>query len=154
MPHKSTVLIVGATGFIGGLVTKKFSESQDFEVVALVRSLASDAAENLKPLCKTIEKQWDPDHVTKDEIERLIVKHNVKVVINTSVYTPKQDTVQKQVELEKETLEAVLHGAQSVSPNIFVITTSGNSTLITAHEKVVTGDPKPVDVERPPYMKW
>ncbi|MEQ9667739.1 hypothetical protein [Coleofasciculus sp. G2-EDA-02] len=47
-----TILILGATGYVGGALCQKFCQTQDFQVVALVRP--SSNSKTIEPFCKEI----------------------------------------------------------------------------------------------------
>ncbi|MHC5934003.1 hypothetical protein [Nostoc sp.] len=46
------ILLMGATGYIGGALCRKLSQTQDFAVLALVRP--SRDIQAIKPFCKEI----------------------------------------------------------------------------------------------------
>ncbi|WP_375480349.1 hypothetical protein [uncultured Nostoc sp.] len=65
---------------------------------------------------------------------------------------PPESTKEAQFAKDRIALKAVLHGAKAISPDIHVITTSGNFSLITADGGRITETPPPKDYTRPEYL--
>ncbi|MFN6496148.1 MAG: NAD-dependent epimerase/dehydratase family protein [Nostoc sp. DedQUE01] len=145
------ILILGATGYIGGALCRKFSQTQDFAVFALVRP--SSDVETIKPFCQEIIRFQDTSFSSND-VAQAIRKHDITTVINVAWYMPPEPTKEAQFAKDRIALEAALHGAKAVSPDIHVITTSGNFSLITADGGQITEIPPPKGYTRPAYLAF
>ncbi|AVH70638.1 NAD-dependent epimerase/dehydratase family protein [Nostoc sp. 'Lobaria pulmonaria (5183) cyanobiont'] len=143
------VLIIGATGYIGGALCRKFSQTQDFAVLALVRS--SSDIEGIKPFCKEIIRSQEVE-ISSNDVAQAIRNHDITTVINVAWHMPPESTKEAQFAKDRIALEAALHGAKAVSPDIHVITTSGNFSLITANGGQITEIPPPKGYTRPEYL--
>ncbi|WP_414570234.1 NAD-dependent epimerase/dehydratase family protein [Nostoc sp. CCY 9925] len=143
------ILILGATGYIGGALCRKFSQTPDFAVFALVRP--SSNVETIKPFCKEIIRSQEVNFSSNDVTEA-IRKHEITTVINVAWNMPPEPTQEAQFAKDRIALEAALHGAKAVSPDIHVITTSGNFSLITADGGRITETPPPRGYTRPKYL--
>lgn len=145
------ILIIGATGYIGGALCRKFSQTQDFAVLALVRP--SSDIERIKLFCKEIIRSQEVE-ISSDDVTRAIRKHDITTVINVAWHMPPESTKEAQFALDRIALEAALHGASAVSSDIHVITTSGNFSLITANGGRITETATPFDYTRPEYLAF
>ncbi|WP_341527611.1 NAD-dependent epimerase/dehydratase family protein [Nostoc sp. UHCC 0302] len=143
------VLIVGATGYIGGALCRKFSQTQDFAVLALVRP--SSNIEAIKPFCKEIIRSKESEFSSND-VEEAIRKHDIKTIINVAWHMPPESSKEAQFEKDRKALEASLHGASAVSLDIHVIATSGNFSLITADGGRITETPPQKGFVQPEYL--
>ncbi|WP_375495909.1 NAD-dependent epimerase/dehydratase family protein [uncultured Nostoc sp.] len=143
------ILIIGATGYIGGALCRKFSQTQDFAVLALVRP--SSDIEGIKTFCKEIICSQEVE-ISSNDVAQAIRKHDITTVINVAWHMPLESTKEAQFAFDRIPLEAVLHGASAVSPDIHVITTSGNFSLITANGGRITEIPPPKGYTRPEYL--
>jgi nucleoside-diphosphate-sugar epimerase len=143
------ILIVGATGYIGGALCRQFSLTQDFAVLALVRP--SSNTEAIKPFCKKIIRSQEVEF-SKNDISEAICKYDITTVINVVWHMPPESTKEAQFGKDRIALEASLHGASAVSPDIHVITTSGNFSLITANGGRITETPPPKSYTLPEYL--
>ncbi|MFP5271006.1 hypothetical protein [Coleofasciculus sp.] len=72
-----TILILGATGYVGGALCQKFCQTQDFHVVALVRP--SSNSKTIAPFCKEIIHSKE-SHFSTEEIEAVIREHDIKTI--------------------------------------------------------------------------
>ncbi|MEH2125802.1 hypothetical protein [Nostoc sp.] len=143
------VLIIGAGGYIGGALCRKFSQTRDFAVLALVRP--SSDIEGIKPFCKEIIRSQEVE-ISSNDVAQAICKHDITTVINVAWHMPPESTKEAQFALDRIALEAALHGASAVSPDIHVITTSGNFSLITANGGRITEIPPPKSYTLPEYL--
>ncbi|MGV0103522.1 NAD-dependent epimerase/dehydratase family protein [Nostoc sp. DSM 114167] len=143
------VLIIGAAGYIGGALCQKFSQTQDFAVLALVRP--NTDIEGIKPFCKEIIRSQEVE-ISSNDVAQAIRKHDITTVINVAWHMPPESTQEAQFALDRIALEAALYGTSAVSPDIHVITTSGNFSLITANGGRITEIPPPKDYTRPEYL--
>ena len=143
------VLIVGAAGYIGGALCRRFSQTQDFVILALVRP--SSDIEGIKPFCKKIIRSQEVE-ISSNDVAQAIRNHDITTVINVAWHMPPESTKEAQFAKDRIALEAALHGAKAVSPDIHVITTSGNFSLITADGGRITETPPPKDYTRPEYL--
>ncbi|MEH2183232.1 NAD-dependent epimerase/dehydratase family protein [Nostoc sp.] len=143
------VLIVGAAGYIGGALCRKFSQTQDFAVLALVRP--SSDVEGIKPFCKEIIHSQEVE-ISSNDVAQAISNHDITTVINVAWHMPPESTKEAQFAKDRIALEAALHGAKAVSPDIHVITTSGNFSLITADGGRITETPPPKGYTQPEYL--
>ncbi|WP_445634317.1 NAD-dependent epimerase/dehydratase domain-containing protein [Nostoc sp. DSM 114161] len=143
------ILILGATGYIGGALCRKFSQTPDFAVFALVRP--SSDVEAIKPFCKEIIRSQEVNFSTND-VTQAIRKHNITTVINVAWHMPPEPTKEAQFAKDSMALEAALQGAKAVSPDIHVITTSGNFSLVTADGGRITETPPPKGYTLPEYL--
>ncbi|MBD2452495.1 NAD-dependent epimerase/dehydratase family protein [Nostoc sp. FACHB-87] len=147
--YVKNVLILGATGYIGGALCRKFSQTEDFAVFALVRP--SSDVNVIKPFCKEIIRSQE-DSFSSNDVAQAIRQHNITTVINVAWHMPPEATKEAQFAQDRLSLEAALHGAKAVSPDIHVIATSGNFSLITADGGRITETPPPKDYIRPEYL--
>ncbi|MBW4596699.1 MAG: NAD-dependent epimerase/dehydratase family protein [Brasilonema angustatum HA4187-MV1] len=145
------ILLLGATGYIGGVLCRRFSQTQDFSVLALVRP--SSNTEAIKPFCKDIIRSKEVVFSAED-VEAAICKYDVKTIINVAWSKPLESTKQAQFQKDRIALEAALHGASALSPDIHVITTSGNFSLTTAEGGRITETPPPKGFAKPKYLEW
>jgi len=143
------ILILGATGYIGGELCRKFSQTPDFAAFALVRP--SSDVETIKPFCKEIIRSQEVNFSSNDVTEA-IRKHDITTVINVAWHMPPEPTKEAQFAKDRIALEAALHGAKAVSPDIHVIATSGNFSLITADGGRITETPPPKGYTLPKYL--
>lgn len=145
------ILLIGATGYIGGALCRKLHQTPDFAVFALVRP--SSDVEAIKPFCKEIICSKEVE-IAKNDVEEAIRKHDVKTIINLAWHMPPELTKEAQFEKDRIALEAALHGARAVSPDIHVIATSGNFSLITADGGRITETPLHEGFSKPDYAAW
>lgn len=145
------ILLLGATGYVGGVLCRRLSQTQNFKVLALVRP--SSNTEAIKPFCKEIIRSKEAQFSAKD-VEAAIRKHDIKTIINIAWNMPPELTKEAQFEKDRIALEAALHGASAVSADIHVITTSGNFSLITANGGRITEIPPPKGFAKPKYLGW
>ncbi|MEH1823935.1 MAG: hypothetical protein V7L22_00980 [Nostoc sp.] len=143
------VLIIGAGGYIGGALCRKFSQTEDFAALALVRP--SSDIEGIKPFCKEIIRSQEAD-ISSNDVAQAIRKHDITTVINVAWHIPLESTKEAQFAFDRIPLEAALHGASAVSPDIHVITTSGNFSLITTNGGRITETPPPKGYKLPEYL--
>ncbi|MEH1822264.1 MAG: hypothetical protein V7L31_24845 [Nostoc sp.] len=143
------VLIIGAGGYIGGALCRKFSQTEDFAALALVRP--SSDIEGIKPFCKEIIRSQEAD-ISSNDVAQAIRKHDITTVINVAWHIPLESTKEAQFAFDRVPLEAALHGASAVSPDIHVITTSGNFSLITTNGGRITETPPPKGYILPEYL--
>ncbi|MEH2464932.1 NAD-dependent epimerase/dehydratase family protein [Nostoc sp.] len=143
------ILIIGATGYIGGALCRQFSHTQDFAVLALVRP--SSNIEAIKPFCKEIIRSQEVE-ISNNDVAEAIRKHDITTVINVAWHMPPEPTKEAQFAKDRIALEAALHGARAVSPDIHVITTSGNFSLITTAGGRITEIPPPKGYRWPEYL--
>ncbi|WP_138504922.1 NAD-dependent epimerase/dehydratase family protein [Nostoc sp. PA-18-2419] len=148
---RKNILILGATGYIGGALCRKCSQTEDLAVFALVRP--SSDVEAIKPLCKEIIRSQEADFSSND-VAQAIRKHGITTVINVAWHMPPESTKEAQFAKDRISLEAALHGAKAVSPDIHVITTSGNFSLITADGGRITETPPPKGYTPPEYLAF
>ncbi|MEH2070718.1 MAG: NAD-dependent epimerase/dehydratase family protein [Nostoc sp.] len=148
---KKNILILGATGYIGGALCRKCSQTEDLAVFALVRP--SSDVEAIKPLCKEIIRSSQASFSSND-VAQAIRKHNITTVINVAWHMPPESTKEAQFAKDRISLEAALHGARAVSPDIHVIATSGNFSLITADGGRITETPPPKGHTPPEYLAF
>ncbi|MBW4634971.1 MAG: NAD-dependent epimerase/dehydratase family protein [Iphinoe sp. HA4291-MV1] len=145
------ILLLGATGYIGGVLCRRFAQTQDFKVLALVHP--SSNTEAIKPFCKEIIRPKEVQFSAED-VEAAIRKYDVKTIINLVWNKPLESTKEAQFEKDRIALEAALRSASAVSPDIHVITTSGNFSLITADGGRITETPPPKGFAKPEYLAW
>ncbi len=143
------ILILGATGYVGGAMCRKFCQTEDFAVFALVRPTSD--VEAIKPFCKEIITSQEVSFSSND-VAQAIRKHDITTVINVAWHMPPEPTKEAQFAKDRIALEAALHGAKAVSPDVHVITTSGNFSLVTADGGRVTETPPPKGYTRPAYL--
>jgi nucleoside-diphosphate-sugar epimerase len=143
------LLILGATGYVGGSLCQKLSQTEDFKVLALVRP--SSNIEAIQPFCQEIIRSKAAQFSAED-VESVIRKHDVKTIINVSWNMPPESTKEAQFEKDRIALEAALHSASAVSPDIHVITTSGNFSLTTADGGRITEAPPSKGFAQPKYL--
>ena len=147
----SNILVLGATGYIGGVLCRKLFQTEDFQVLALVRP--SSDIEAIKPFCKEIIRCQEVQLSAKD-VEAAIQKYDVKTIINLAWNMPPESTKEAQFAKDRIALEAALYGASAVSLDIHVITTSGNFSLITADGGRITETPPAQGFAKPKYLAW
>ncbi|WP_375475628.1 NAD-dependent epimerase/dehydratase family protein [uncultured Nostoc sp.] len=75
------VLIVGAAGYIGGALCRRFSQTQDFVILALVRP--SSDIEGIKPFCKKIIRSQEVE-ISSNDVAQAIRNHDITTVINVA----------------------------------------------------------------------
>lgn len=143
--------MLGATGYVGGALCQKFCQTQDFHVVALVRP--SSNSKTITPFCKEIIHSKE-SHFSTEEIEAVIREHDIKTIINLAWNMPPESTQEAQFTKDRIALEAALNAANAVSPDIHLITTSGNFSLITAEGGRITETPPPPGFAKPKYLAW
>ncbi|MDF5707705.1 MAG: hypothetical protein PUP90_08485 [Nostoc sp. S4] len=148
---RKNILILGATGYIGGALCHKCSQTEDLAVFALVRP--SSNVEAIKPLCKEIIRSQEAGFSSND-VAQAIRKHDIATVINVAWHMPPEPIKEAQFAKDRISLEAALHGAKAVSPDIHVITTSGNFSLITADGGRITETPPPRGYTPPEYLAF
>ncbi|MBN3874027.1 NAD-dependent epimerase/dehydratase family protein [Nostoc sp. JL33] len=145
------ILLMGATGYIGGALCRKLSQTQDFAVLALVRPRSD--IEAIKPFCKEIIYSKE-EQFSQEDVEEVIRKHDVKTVINLAWHMPPESTKEAQFEKDRIALEAALNAASAVSPDIHVIATSGNFSLVTADGGRITETPPHTGSRKLEYLAW
>ncbi len=87
------ILLIGATGYIGGALCRKLSQTQDFAVLVLVRP--SSDVEAIKPFCKEIIRSQEVQ-VSRKDVEEAIRQHNIKTIINVAWHMPPESTKEAQ----------------------------------------------------------
>ncbi|MBD2388170.1 NAD-dependent epimerase/dehydratase family protein [Cylindrospermum sp. FACHB-282] len=145
------ILIIGATGYIGGALCRKLSQTQDFAVFALVRP--SSNIEAIKPFCQKIIRSQGAQF-SRNDVEEIIRQHNIKKIVNLAWNMPPESTQEAQFEKDRIALEAALEAAEAVSPDIHVIATSGNFSLITADGGHITETPPPKGHTKHKCVEW
>ena len=104
------ILLLGATGYVGGALCRKFAQTGDLAVLALVRP--SSQIEAIEPFCKEIIRSQKAEFSLK-EVEEIIRKHEIKTVINLAWNMPPASTKEAQFAQDRIALEAALDGASS-----------------------------------------
>lgn len=151
-PHSvQNILLLGATGYVGGALSRKLAQTGDFAVLALVRP--SSQVEVIEPFCKEIIRSQEAQFSPSD-VEEAIGQHEIKTVINLAWNMPPASTKEAQFAQDRIALEAALGGAGSISSDIHVITTSGNFSLMTASGGRITETPPSKGFVQPPYLAW
>ncbi|MGF1933726.1 MAG: hypothetical protein RM347_004920 [Nostoc sp. ChiQUE02] len=85
-------------------------------------------------------------------LHKQFASYDITTVINVAWHIPLESTKEAQFAFDRIPLEAALHGASAVSPDIHVITTSGNFSLITANGGQITETPPPLGYTLPEYL--
>ncbi len=143
------ILILGANGYIGGTVCRRFAETKDFNVLALIRP--GSQAKEIEPFCKKIICSEKSQFSVK-EIQKIIRQQNIKTIINLAWDLPAASTVEAQFAKDRLALEAAFTAAASISSDIHVITTSGNFSLMTTSGGRITETPPPRGFVLPSYL--
>lgn len=146
----SKVLILGATGYIGGVLCRTFS-NEGFGVYVLARP--TSRVESIAPWCDKIIRTPQAD-TTREDVRRAVLEFGIDTVINCAWNMPPADTQEAQYAKDRVALEASLYGAQEASPEVHVITSSGNFSLITDAGGTITEAAPPRGFSRPKYMAW
>lgn len=152
MSSVKNILVLGATGYIGGALCRQISQTQDFAALALVRSRSK--VDQIEPFCQQIICSQNIQQISATEVEEAIRQYDVKTIVNLAWDKPFASTQTEQFEKDRIPLEAALQGAIAISPEIHVITTSGNFSLITVEGGRITETPPPKGFPKPSYLQW
>ncbi|MCG8418855.1 MAG: NAD-dependent epimerase/dehydratase family protein [Proteobacteria bacterium] len=144
------ILIIGATGYVGAGLCRAFTRA-GVGVIGLVRP--HSRVDQIRDWVRVLARSHGAE-LHSAEVARIIQTHDVRTVINCAWNMPPESTVQAQYAADRIALEAALDGANAVSPDVHVITTSGNFSLLTAEGGRITERPPAAGFARPSYMAW
>lgn len=129
---KHNVLLLGATGYIGGAIAKLFHETSSIECYCLVRK-PSDVS-RLETYANHIIRA-PTDVITEGDIKNALRRYSIDCVIDMCWFRSYEDTP---AGWKKCCAEHALHhnnifnAVNAVDSNIFVLSSSGNFSLLTA----------------------